>query len=191
MPDALSATTGSADADVFRQIAGAGAVTVDLSRRALLSQDIWAAGESVAELVVAPGDTSVLAAVVAAAAARGFAIAIRGGGMSYTRGYVPGAGRTLLLDLSRVDRVLEVRPEDMTVTVQAGCTWKTLHEALAPLGLRTPFLGAALRHDLHSRGRAVAAERLLRLRPLRHDQRKPGVAGGGAGGRRGPAHRRP
>ena len=141
MPDDLSATTGRADADVFRQIAGAEAVTVDLSRRALLSQDIWAAGESVAELVVAPAETSVLAAVVAAAAARGFAIAIRGGGMSYTRGYVPGAGRTLLLDLSRMDRVLEVRPEDMTVTVQAGCTWKTLHEALAPLGLRTPFWG--------------------------------------------------
>ncbi|OYV24349.1 MAG: hypothetical protein B7W99_02785, partial [Rhodospirillales bacterium 20-58-10] len=35
------------------------------------------------------------------------------------------------LDLSRMERVLAVRPADMDCTVQAGVTWLALNEALA------------------------------------------------------------
>ena len=54
---------------------------------------------------------------------------------------MPGAAASVLIDMSAMDRVLAVNADDMTVTVEAGCTWKTLHEALKPLGLRTPFWG--------------------------------------------------
>jgi FAD/FMN-containing dehydrogenase len=43
--------------------------------------------------------------------------------------------------MSRMDQVLTVDSEAMTVTVQGGCTWAALHAALKPLGLRTPFWG--------------------------------------------------
>jgi len=43
--------------------------------------------------------------------------------------------------MRRMNRVLEINREDMYVTVEAGCTWKELHEALAGSGLRTPFWG--------------------------------------------------
>lgn len=130
-----------AAADAFRQALGADAVSDDLTRRTLLSQDIWRAGDSIADLVVAPQDTSALSRAVAEAADRGLAVAVRGGGMSYTAGYVPTAVPTVMVDLTRMDRLLEVNAQDMTVTVQAGCTWKTLYETLKPLGLRTPFWG--------------------------------------------------
>jgi FAD/FMN-containing dehydrogenase len=61
--------------------------------------------------------------------------------MSYTGGYVPSVPNTVSLDMSRMNRVLAVRPDDMVVTVEGGCTWVALNAALAPLGLRTPFWG--------------------------------------------------
>jgi len=36
-----------------------------------------------------------------------------------------------------MDRILEINETDMTVTVEAGCTWDKLYRALKPLGLRT------------------------------------------------------
>ena len=137
----LADTKPSGALAAFRQLLGADAVSDDLARRELLSQDIWSKGASVAELVLAPDGVETLSRSVAEAGRRGLDIAVRGGGMSYTAGYVPGQASTVLLDLTRMNRVLEVNEGEMTVTVQAGCTWKTLHEALKPRGLRTPFWG--------------------------------------------------
>ncbi|MDE1148018.1 MAG: FAD-binding oxidoreductase [Azospirillaceae bacterium] len=128
-------------ASLLAGIVGTAHVRGDSASRILHSQDIYARAAHTAALVVAPADTAELAAVVSAATARGYQCAPRGGGMSYTKAYLPASDRTVTLDLSRMDRVLDIRPDDMVVTVQAGCTWKTLNEALAPLGLRTPYWG--------------------------------------------------
>ena len=138
MPDDLKPADFT---DILRQIVGADRVSDDLATRELLSQDIWSKGQAVCDVVASPADTEALARAIEAAAAQGYGLAIRGGGMSYTNGYVPGQDKALTLDLSRVDRVLQVDAEAMTVTVEAGCTWKTLYETLKPLGLRTPFWG--------------------------------------------------
>lgn len=123
-------------------IVGEGHIHRDAPHRDLFSQDIYIAAAAPAALVVAPATTDELSAVVSAAHAAGFSCAPRGGGMSYTKGYIPSSPRSVMLDLSRMDKVLDIRADDMVVTVQAGCTWKTLYETLAPLGLRTPFWGA-------------------------------------------------
>jgi FAD/FMN-containing dehydrogenase len=107
----------------------------------LHSADIWARGAATAALVVAPDSVAQLSRTLAAITSSGFNVAPRGAGMSYTGGYVPGRPNTVSLDLSRMNRVLAIRPDDMVVTVQAGCNWATLNAALAPLGLRTPFWG--------------------------------------------------
>ncbi|WP_044564185.1 FAD-binding oxidoreductase [Azospirillum sp. B4] len=142
---ATKSTTMSLDIDALASqlaaIVGHANVHVDEATRVFHSQDVYARAAHTAALVVAPADTAQLAATVAACAAAGYHCAPRGGGMSYTKGYLPASPATVTLDLSRMDRVLDIRPEDMVVTVQAGCTWKTLNEALAPLGLRTPFWG--------------------------------------------------
>lgn len=122
-------------------IVGAGNIRSDEASRRLHSEDIWTPVGPVVALIVAPGSVEELSATVAAVAAAGYAIAPRGAGMSYTGGYVPAADRTVSLDMSRMNRILRISREDMTITVQAGVTWKDLNEALAPLGLRTPFWG--------------------------------------------------
>lgn len=125
----------------FEAIVGADKVTADEATLRLFSEDIWARSEHVVMLSVAPANTAELAAVVAAANDAGVALAPRGAGMSYTSSYTPATADTVSLDMRRMDRVLRVSPEDMTVTVEAGCTWLALNEALKPHGLRTPFWG--------------------------------------------------
>lgn len=122
-------------------LVGRAQVRDDADAIGLFSADIGSAGSGRVCLVVAPGSVEELAAVVAAATRAGCAVAPRGAGLSYTAGYVPTHPRTVALDTTRMDRVLAVNEGDMTVTVQAGCSWAKLLAALAPRGLRTPFWG--------------------------------------------------
>jgi len=126
---------------VLTQIVGADGVSADLDSRRLHSQDIWSTAGETVDLVVAPTSLDDLCRVVSAATEAGYAVAPRGAGMSYTNAYIPTRPRTVSLDLSRMDRVLDINADDMTVTVEAGCTWSALNEALATKGLRTPFWG--------------------------------------------------
>jgi D-lactate dehydrogenase (cytochrome) len=43
--------------------------------------------------------------------------------------------------MRRMSKIHEINTEDMYVIVEAGCTWKDLHEALAPHGVSTPYWG--------------------------------------------------
>lgn len=104
----------------------------------LHGQDVFARGpEPVA--VFRPRSVDELARGVAAAG--DLPLVPRGGGMSYTGGYLPEAAGALLIDLSALDRIVEVDEVDMTVTVEAGCTWAKLYEALHPRNLRVPAWG--------------------------------------------------
>lgn len=91
--------------------------------------------------VFRPGNIDELSTGLKAAHARGLAIVPRGGGMSYTKGYLAAEAGALIVDLGRMERILSVDPVDMLVTVEAGCTWAALYERLKPIGLRTPLWG--------------------------------------------------
>ncbi|WP_310532224.1 FAD-binding oxidoreductase [Novosphingobium sp.] len=127
--------------DRFAQLVGSENCRDDEASLRLFSEDIWAVSDHVASLIVAPETTEQLADVVALAHVEGLPISPRGAGMGYTSSYVPAAPKTISIDTTRMDKVLAISPEDMTVTVQAGCSWLALNEALKPHGLRTPFWG--------------------------------------------------
>jgi FAD/FMN-containing dehydrogenase len=91
--------------------------------------------------VVRPDTVEALSAVVRAATSEGIAVYPRGGGASYTDGYLPTRARAILVDLGRLNRIVEINETDAYVTVEAGVTWAELKAALDPLGLRTPFFG--------------------------------------------------
>jgi glycolate oxidase len=121
-------------------IVGPANVKVGEAERALYSSDIYSAGETCLCAVV-PTTRDELARAVAAATAAGYAVIPRGGGMSYTGGYIPVRTDSVIFDLRRLDKIIEINAADMYVAVEAGVTWKALGEALKPLGLRTPFYG--------------------------------------------------
>lgn len=127
--------------DKLAAIVGTENLRDDEAALRLFSEDVWSRSDQVAMLIVAPGNTEELAAIVSAANAAGVSIAPRGAGMSYTGSYLPANDHTISIDTTRMNKVLAISPEDMTVTVQAGCTWLALNEALKPHGLRTPFWG--------------------------------------------------
>jgi FAD/FMN-containing dehydrogenase len=104
------------------------------------SSDVFGQGATPLAMV-SPADVAQLQAVVRLAAEAGLALLPRGGGASYTAGYLAPEDGALLIDLRRLDRVVEIHAEDAYVTVEAGVTWDRLAQALAPHGLRTPFRG--------------------------------------------------
>ena len=123
-------------------VVGADEVVTGLDTREHLSQDLFFTGE-VALAVVRPGSCEELSRAVVLAAGAGLAIVPRGGGLSYTKGYVPQRAASLLFDTRRMDRIVEINAEDMYVTAEAGCTRAALHDALAQHGLRPPHFGPA------------------------------------------------
>ena len=91
--------------------------------------------------VVRPATVEALQAVVREAMAADVAVVPRGGGASYTDGYLPTRAQSIVVDTSGLDRIVEINETDAYVTVEAGVTWASLKAALDPLGLRTPFFG--------------------------------------------------
>lgn len=124
----------------FQQAVGNDNFSTEKAKRELFSQDIWSKGE-LADFVLSPENTEQLSNAVKIATRSGIALNPRGGGMSYTNGYTPAAANTGILDFSRMDKILEINADDMYITVQAGCTWVDIYNALKPLGLRAPFWG--------------------------------------------------
>ena len=122
-------------------LVGAANVIDDAAERAYYAHDIAGPAPHPAHLVVRPPSVDATLASVAAITGAGHALTVRGGGHSYTGGYGPTRPDTVILDMSALDRVVEIDEADGWVIAEAGCTWRTLHEALAPTGRRTPFFG--------------------------------------------------
>lgn len=116
------------------------AVQTDPALLNLFTHDVFGSGEPAAA-VVRPTRTEDLQALVKTCLASGTPLVSRGGGMSYTAGYLADRENSIVLDMSSMDRILDINTTDAYVTVEAGVTWSALHQALTPLGLRTPFWG--------------------------------------------------
>ena len=171
--------TASLEADDIlsrlRTLLPADSILTDDDNRRFYATDIYAT-RKLPLAVVLPCTVEQVQAIVRACAEFRSPIAIRGGGASYTDGYTHNAARGITLSTERLCQILEIDEQDATVTVEAGVTWKQLHEALAPLGWRTPFfgpfsglhatIGGGLSQNSVSHGSAAhgsAAESLLSL----------------------------
>ncbi|QJP13867.1 FAD-binding oxidoreductase [Starkeya sp. ORNL1] len=90
-----------------------------------------------APAVVRPGSTEEVAFVVAACHEAGVRIVPQGGNTGLVGGQMP-AGE-LVLSLSRLDRIRNVDPVDMTMTVEAGCILDVVHHAAEAVGCLFPL----------------------------------------------------
>lgn len=124
----------------LKQQLGEAGLSEDQATREFMSQDIWSKGKT-ADFVAAPETVEQLQAAVRIAYERGLSLNPRGAGMSYTKAYIPDRANTGILDMSKLNRIVEINQEDMYVTAEAGVTWAKLYDALREVGLRTPFWG--------------------------------------------------
>ena len=90
--------------------------------------------------VIRPGTTDELAAVVTLCAQAGTPIVPQGGNTSMVGGAVPNAdGSELVLSTARLNRIRDLDPADLTLTVEAGVTLKAAQIAAAEQGCLLPL----------------------------------------------------
>ncbi len=124
----------------LREICGAEYILTDDADREFFAMDVYRSRE-LPIAVVQPGTVAELQDVARIASAAGVVLVPRGGGASYTDGYLPYTANSLLIDTERLDAIVEVNTEDMYVTVEPGITWADMTAALADKGVRSAFWG--------------------------------------------------
>ncbi|WP_370103772.1 FAD-binding oxidoreductase [Bradyrhizobium yuanmingense] len=94
--------------------------------------------------VLKPATTQQVADIVRLAAHYGIGIVPQGGNTSYCGGATPDAsGRQVIVSLERMDRIREIDPVSMSISVDAGAILKNVQDAAAAAGLLLPLsLGA-------------------------------------------------
>lgn len=139
---------------------GAGGVGADAALRREYAQDLieWEAAQ-LPICVVRATSTEQVVSIMKVAARYQLAVAPRGGGLSYTKGYVPGSERVIALDLSGLDGIEEINERDLFLTAGAGATWQRLQDALRPRGLRTAAPGPI--SGVHSTVGGAASQNVL------------------------------
>ena len=91
--------------------------------------------------VVTPESADQASEAVKVAARHKIAIVPRGGGMSYTKGYLPENPQSIVMDTRKLNKVIEVNVADNYITVESGCTWAQVHKALEGKGVTTGYWG--------------------------------------------------
>jgi len=150
---------------------GADHLLTDAAERRFHATDVFNARE-IPVAVARPGSVAQLQAVVVACAAAGAPVTVRGGGASYTDGYLHSRPGGVTIDTSRL-KAIAIDEHNAVVTVEAGVTWAELYEALKAHGLRTPFwgpfsglaatIGGSMSQNSVSHGNGVSAESLLNI----------------------------
>jgi D-lactate dehydrogenase (cytochrome) len=112
-------------------------VTVGESERDLHASDITFHRPHRPDVVVYPLTTAEVASVLAIAHEQRVPVTPFGAGSSLEGHVIPVAGG-ISLDLTRMDRILDLSPQDLTATVQAGVTRGALERAAGEHGLQFP-----------------------------------------------------
>jgi glycolate oxidase subunit GlcD len=110
---------------------------------------------ALAEIIVFPTSKEQVVEVINTAKKHGIPITPRGGGASFQGSSLPIKGG-ILLDLSRMNKILEISKEDMVAVVQPGVRYETFDKALSEHGLSWPHdVGS---HDAASIGGILASD---------------------------------
>jgi len=115
-------------------------ILTDPELLSLYAQDVYSTTSPV-RAVARPDSAETLGDILKVISSVDTPVVPRGGGMSYTSGYLLESEAPITVDTSGLGRILDINETNMTVTVETGCRWVDLYEALKPLGLRTRFWG--------------------------------------------------
>jgi D-lactate dehydrogenase (cytochrome) len=183
---------GSASIDALRAALGDQHVVTDEAERRWHAVDFTDAEVPTPVAVARPSTTAEVVEVVKIASAANLAIVARGGGMSYTLAHTPTRSETIVLDLRRMDRIVEINTDDRYVVVEAGVTWAQLMGALEGTGMALLFggtlsglhatVGGTLAQNSVGVGRGFVADRLLGLEVVLGDGRVLRTGSGAAPG---------
>ena len=129
--------------DVYNKIlrvTGKDRVRIDAFERRMYSHDLASLPKMMElgfkmmpDLVVKPKSATEIAEIVKIAAQEGIPIVPRGGASWGLGGAMPVAGG-IVLDLTRMNKILDYDYDNLIVTVETGITWKMLYDTLLRKG---------------------------------------------------------
>src|ERR1700761_6300389 len=138
MPDTALPATPLLDA--IRAIVGDRGLLTETSDTAPYSEDWRHLYQGRTSAVIRPGTTGEPAAVVKLCAQSATPIVPQGGNTSMVGGAVPNEdGSELILSTARLNRIRDIDPADMTLTIEAGVTLKAAQMAAAEQGCLLPL----------------------------------------------------
>ncbi|MET8808692.1 FAD-linked oxidase C-terminal domain-containing protein [Streptomyces sp. NPDC004546] len=120
--------------EALSTIVGRENVRVEAGQLAPYARDATPLFHAVPDAVVFPGSTEEVAAVLRLASERGIPVVPRGAGSNLCAGTVALKGGIVLV-LTRLNRILEVSPDELLARVQAGVTTAQLAQAAGAAGL--------------------------------------------------------
>lgn len=97
--------------------------------------------EIIPKIVIRPESTEQVATIVKVANKYNTPILPRGGGCGLMGGSKPISDEIILLDLTRMDKILDIDEDNHTVTVQCGINWSRLNGVLFDKGYYTGNMG--------------------------------------------------
>jgi len=130
MPEAPNPSSIGSLRDRIHAIVGDAGLVEDADAVAPLLVEPRGLYQGAAALVVRPGSTEEVAAVVRACAEAGVGIVPQGGNTGLCGGATPDkSGGQVILSLARMNRIREIDALDYTITLEAGCVLQTVQEA--------------------------------------------------------------
>jgi FAD/FMN-containing dehydrogenase len=141
MPDtALPAKSNGRLLDAIRAVVGDRGLLTDSSDTASCSADWRRLYQGRTDAVIRPATTQELAAVVKLCAEAGTPVVPQGGNTSMVGGAVPAEdGSEFVLSTARLNRIRDLDPVDMTLTIEAGVTLKAAQIAATEAGCLLPL----------------------------------------------------
>ena len=119
--------------NAMSEVVGSGHVRRDSESCRYFSSDLFFEPSVLPIAVVSPATRDDVVRIVQIASNENVSIVPRGGGLSYTGGYLSQSPRCIILDTTRLTRIIEINEDDQYVTVEAGVTWQMLDEVVALL----------------------------------------------------------
>src|ERR1041384_2936134 len=120
--------------DALKTMFGSEHVSTGGPDRELHSRDQSAHAAHLPDVVVWPDNTDQVSRLAAYANEHGIPLTGWGAGSSLEGNPIPVSGG-IVVDFSRMNRIVEVYPEDFQVRVQPGILYKDMNQALAKYGL--------------------------------------------------------
>lgn len=124
----------------LRRDHGQNAVVTEPTELDYFAHDVYGLGARPLAVLV-PASSAELLTLMQRLADAAIAMIARGGGLSYTHAILADRPGCVLIDTTRLNRIIEINRDDRYVVAECGVTWAQLFTALEPLGLRTPYFG--------------------------------------------------